>query len=68
MPREKDKGKARALHRAHQRMQRFSAMLPLSEGRQGRGENTLIRETFVMHHHHFPPDNAPKACFTHTHH
>ena len=31
----------RALHRARQRMQRFSAMYTLSEGRQGRGENTL---------------------------
>ena len=37
----------RALHRARQRMQRFSAMYTLSEGRQGRGENTLKWETFV---------------------
>ena len=36
-----------ALHRAHQRMQRFSAMYTLSEGRQGRGENALKWETFV---------------------
>ena len=40
----------RALHRAHracQRMQCFNAMHTLSEGRQGRGENTLKWETFV---------------------
>ena len=30
----------RTLHRARLRMQRFSAMYTLLEGRQGRGENT----------------------------
>ena len=37
----------RAVHRSRQRMQRFSAMYTLSEGRQGRGGNTLKWETFV---------------------
>ena len=48
----------RALHRAHrvrQRMQRFSAMYTLSEGRQGRGENTLKWETFVHASSPLPP-------------
>ena len=48
----------RALHRAHrvrQRMQRFSAMYTLSEGRQGRGEITLKRETFVHASSPLPP-------------
>ena len=48
----------RALHRAHcvrQRMQRFSAMYTLSEGRQGRGESTLKWETFVHASSPLPP-------------
>ena len=57
----------RALHHVHrtrQSMQRFSAMYNLLEGGQGHGENTL---KWGMHDHHFPPDNAPKVCFTHAH-
>ena len=45
----------RALHRARQRMQCFSAMYTLSEGRQGRGETTLKWETFVHASSPLPP-------------
>ena len=44
-----------ALHRARQRMQRFSAMYSLSEGRQGRAENTLKWEAFVPASSPLPP-------------
>ena len=54
----------RALHRAHrarQRMQRFSAMYTRSEGRQGRGVNTLIWETFVHASSPLPPRQCPQS-------
>ena len=59
----------RALHRAHRvhrvrrRMQRFSAMYTLSEGTQGRGENTLKWETFVGASSPLPPRQCPQSVF-----
>ena len=55
----------RALHRAHrarQRMQRFSAMYNLSEGRQGCGENTLKWEAFVHASSPLSPQVMPPKC------